>query len=97
MEISYASSSSTDIGGMLGRQVKVIPLQHPEVSNLSAAPTATLLMKWLPNFAGMSSRDWMTLVLPCSRWIRSYKWKEYLQIDLMAGITVGVMLVPQVN
>ncbi|KAG5237647.1 sulfate transporter [Salix suchowensis] len=33
--------------------------------------------------------------LPCCRWIRTYKWREYLQPDLMAGLTVGVMLIPQ--
>jgi sulfate transporter 4 len=40
--------------------------------------------------------EWLELFLPCFRWIRTYKWREYLQVDLMAGITVGVMLVPQV-
>lgn len=34
-------------------------------------------------------------MLPCSRWIRTYKWREYFQVDLMAGTTVGIMLVPQ--
>jgi sulfate transporter 4 len=29
--------------------------------------------------------------------MRSYRWKEDLQADLAAGITVGVMLVPQVR
>lgn len=43
----------------------------------------------------MSGMEWMELVLPCTRWIRAYKWREYLQADLMAGITVGIMLVPQ--
>lgn len=40
--------------------------------------------------------DWIELFLPCYRWISRYKWREYLQPDLMAGVTVGVMLVPQV-
>lgn len=35
------------------------------------------------------------MLLPCSRWIRTYKYREYLQLDLMAGTTVGVMLIPQ--
>ncbi|CAA6654877.1 unnamed protein product [Spirodela intermedia] len=80
MEISYATASNSDMAVSLsgvsgsGRQVKVIPLQHPIASNPAAPPT---------------------LLLPCSRWIRSYKWREWLQVDLVAGITVGVMLVPQ--
>lgn len=41
--------------------------------------------------------EWLEVFLPCTRWIRTYKWREYLQVDLMAGITVGVMLVPQVE
>lgn len=43
----------------------------------------------------MSAMEWLELLLPCTRWIRTYKWREYLQADVMAGITVGTMLVPQ--
>lgn len=43
----------------------------------------------------MTGIEWMELFLPCIRWIRTYKWREYLQADLMAGVTVGIMLVPQ--
>ncbi|CAA7389572.1 unnamed protein product [Spirodela intermedia] len=101
MEISYATASNSDMAVSLsgvsgsGRQVKVIPLQHPIASNPAAPPTASFFTNWLPNFKGMSLRDWTELLLPCSRWIRSYKWREWLQVDLVAGITVGVMLVPQ--
>lgn len=40
--------------------------------------------------------EWIDFFFPCSRWMRTYKVNEYLQPDLMAGITVGIMLVPQV-
>lgn len=43
----------------------------------------------------MTFEEWIELFIPCYRWIRAYKWREYLQLDLMAGITVGIMLVPQ--
>ncbi|KAG1365749.1 putative Sulfate transporter 4.1, chloroplastic [Cocos nucifera] len=43
----------------------------------------------------MTAVEWMELFLPCSRWIRTYRWRDYLQVDLMSGLTVGVMLVPQ--
>lgn len=33
--------------------------------------------------------------LPCIVWLRQYNWREWLKLDVMAGITVGVMLVPQ--
>jgi len=45
----------------------------------------------------MTWLEWIEFLIPCSRWIRIYKWREFLQLDLMAGITVGVMLVPQVT
>lgn len=43
----------------------------------------------------MTFEEWIELFIPCYRWIRTYKWRDYLQPDLMAGITVGIMLVPQ--
>lgn len=45
----------------------------------------------------MKTVDWIDYFLPCSRWIRTYNWREYLQPDVIAGVTVGVMLVPQVE
>ncbi|CAN6471254.1 unnamed protein product [Victoria cruziana] len=109
MEISYASSSAKDfaagggIGGVGGRQVKVIPLRHPDPSSASSSllsAIVTLLAfllppRWRTKFKQMTLLQWMELLIPCSRWIRTYKWREYLQVDLMAGLTVGIMLVPQ--
>ncbi|KAL6977305.1 Sulfate transporter 4.1, chloroplastic [Sarracenia purpurea var. burkii] len=103
MEITYASPSSGDISGDLtsgsmpttGRPVKVIPLQHPTASTSSSPPAFPLVSRWRSKLKRMTSMEWIELFLPCYRWLRSYKWREYFQLDLMAGITVGVMLVPQ--
>ncbi|EMS45032.1 Sulfate transporter 4.1, chloroplastic [Triticum urartu] len=43
----------------------------------------------------MGPWEWAEAALPCLAWMRSYRWKEDFQADLAAGITVGVMLVPQ--
>lgn len=108
-EITYASPSSGDLASLAGnmpatqqRAVKVIPLQHPEPSSSGAsassslvASTNTLLARWRAKLKGMTTTDWICVFLPCYRWIRSYKFNEYLQHDVAAGITVGVMLVPQ--
>lgn len=45
----------------------------------------------------MGPLEWAEAALPCVAWTRKYRWKEDLQADLAAGITVGVMLVPQVQ
>lgn len=50
------------------------------------------------DFSGWEKIDWIGLLVrffPCIGWIRSYKWDEFLQADVMTGITVGTMLVPQ--
>ncbi|KAL6977311.1 hypothetical protein U1Q18_026110, partial [Sarracenia purpurea var. burkii] len=103
MEITYASPSSGDISGDLtsgsmpttGRPVKVIALQHPTASTSSSPPVFHLVSRWRSKLKRMTSTEWIELFLPCYRWLRFYKWRDYFQLDLMAGITVGVMLVPQ--
>eukprot|EP00775_Hariotina_reticulata_P008330 gene8330-8515_t len=39
--------------------------------------------------------DWFAYFLPCLRWLRTYNIKQYLMWDLLAGISVGFMIVPQ--
>ncbi|XAR66317.1 hypothetical protein NMG60_11012504 [Bertholletia excelsa] len=109
MEINYASSSSPDLSSSVahhssnsmsaaGRPVKVIPLQHPTVaasSSVSPVMTFPTVLRWRSKLESMTANEWIELFIPCYRWMRTYKWREYLQLDLMAGITVGIMLVPQ--
>ncbi|KAE9595209.1 putative SLC26A/SulP transporter [Lupinus albus] len=81
------------------RTVRIIPLQHPTETTSSSSSSSSSsplpFSLWLSNLRRMTWLEWIELFFPCCRWIRTYKWKEYFQIDLMAGITVGVMLVPQ--
>jgi len=39
--------------------------------------------------------DWVAAVLPCWAWLRTYPVRQNLPADLMAGLTVGLMIVPQ--
>uniref|UniRef100_A0A9I9DXJ1 STAS domain-containing protein n=1 Tax=Cucumis melo TaxID=3656 RepID=A0A9I9DXJ1_CUCME len=104
MEITYSSPSATSLSfsnssmPTSGRPVKVIPLQHPTTTSSSAAGgfgAGNLVKSWTTKVKRMTWVHWMELLLPCSRWIRTYKWREYLQSDLLSGITIGIMLVPQ--
>ncbi|KAM7494958.1 hypothetical protein LguiB_029567 [Lonicera macranthoides] len=107
MEITYASTSSHNIaavsasaldssGAMPTRSVRVIPLQHPTTTSTSSSSSfSPLISRWRTKLRRMTTTEWIELFLPCYRWIRTYKWRDYLQADLMAGITVGIMLVPQ--
>ncbi|GLT93136.1 hypothetical protein SLE2022_109410 [Rubroshorea leprosula] len=99
---SYSSPSSSSLSAGLAsmptRAVKIIPLQHPDTTSFagnSSVWSNALFSGWASKIKRMTAVEWIDLFLPCCRWIRTYKWREYLQLDLMAGITVGVMLVPQ--
>ncbi|XP_073222237.1 sulfate transporter 4.1, chloroplastic-like isoform X2 [Cicer arietinum] len=104
MEITYASHSFADLRtasmastttAALTRPVRVIPMQHPNVASSSSPAPNVSVLRWVSKLRQMTWLEWMEFFLPCYRWIRIYKWREYFQVDLMAGITVGVMLVPQ--
>ncbi|KAF3433777.1 hypothetical protein FNV43_RR24880 [Rhamnella rubrinervis] len=101
MEITYASPSLSDLqeGSSMPtstRPVKIIPLQHPTAATTSSSFAAgAFFSRWISKLQRMNLVEWVELFLPCFRWIRTYKWREYFQVDLMAGVTVGIMLVPQ--
>ncbi|XP_060212620.1 probable sulfate transporter 4.2 isoform X2 [Lycium barbarum] len=91
---SSSSSSPISISTGNSRSVKIIPLEHPSATSSSpSSPSA--VAKWKARIKRMTWKDWIELFFPCYRWMRTYKVNEYLQPDLMAGITVGIMLVPQ--
>ncbi|XP_028803823.1 probable sulfate transporter 4.2 isoform X2 [Neltuma alba] len=110
MDITYVSPSGSNLAGDSSsmpasasasptRPVRVIPLKHPTIpasSSLSSSSHVNLVLsRWATKLRLMTCVEWIELFLPCCRWIRTYRWREYFQVDLMAGITVGVMLVPQ--
>ncbi|KAG9145329.1 hypothetical protein Leryth_008266 [Lithospermum erythrorhizon] len=100
MDSTYASPSSSNLSSIASskRAVKVIPLQYPSLNSESTALTgggAAAIRRWKEKMRRMRGREWVEMMLPCYRWIRTYKVNEYLQADLMSGITVGIMLVPQ--
>lgn len=42
-----------------------------------------------------SPKKWLCAFLPMSSWLSTYKWRSYLPTDTLAGLTVGVMIIPQ--
>jgi sulfate transporter 4 len=45
--------------------------------------------------ANKSVEDWIGAFLPCWMWLRVYAWKSNLWRDVVAGLTVGIMVIPQ--
>ncbi|CAH2053897.1 unnamed protein product [Thlaspi arvense] len=91
---STASSSSSP-----AIPVKVIPLHHPDSPSSDprrpSVPFHDFFSRWTTKIKRMTVFDWLDTLFPCFIWIRTYRWQQYFKLDLMAGITVGVMLVPQ--
>ncbi|CAN0909446.1 Sulfate transporter 4.1, chloroplastic [Linum grandiflorum] len=104
---TYASSSSVDISSFspssamptpgFSRPVKIIPLQHPSVSSstTSSSSPADFFSSFLSKFKRLTFLQLIERLFPCFRWIRDYRWREHFQVDLLAGLTIGIMLVPQ--
>ncbi|CAL5081770.1 unnamed protein product [Urochloa decumbens] len=98
MERSYASRSSGELATAAsgsGRPVRVIPLRHPPGFGSISSSSPPWWRAAVGRARSMGPLEWAEAALPCVAWMRKYRWKEDLQADLAAGITVGVMLVPQ--
>jgi hypothetical protein len=42
-----------------------------------------------------AAEDWIMAFIPACKWLRSYRWKSTLWRDVVAGLTVGIMVIPQ--
>lgn len=83
------------------------PNAPPEVDEYSASATLydgsggpeTWFDKHLLNlknaFTKMSCQDWAETIIPMLSWLKTYDWRTSLLSDFIAGLTVGVMIVPQ--
>ncbi|XP_038992099.1 probable sulfate transporter 4.2 [Hibiscus syriacus] len=103
-----SSTTTASRSTMPARPVKIITLHHPDTTygspgGFGSSSSSYSSSFWYDSlFSGVRGKikrmtliDWIEMFLPCFRWIRTYRWREYFQVDLMAGTTVGIMLVPQ--
>ncbi|CAD5164353.1 unnamed protein product [Musa acuminata subsp. malaccensis] len=96
MEITYATSSNLDLAdGVVGMDMAAWEVRSerpwPSLHSSSAPPVS----RWWSSLKAMTATEWLEMLLPCTRWICRYRSGDYLELDLTAGVTVGVMLVPQ--
>lgn len=68
-------------------------------SQLNHAPTLTFWQKRKTyvkdEVTTRTTCDWISTFLPVAKWIRTYDVKTNLIQDVIAGLTVGVMIIPQ--
>lgn len=54
-----------------------------------------LRIKATTSLTETSREDWLLTAIPCLSWLKTYNWKLTFPADLMAGLTVGLMVIPQ--
>jgi sulfate transporter 4 len=81
--------------------VKLLSVNHPTTSSRTSASRfmdSSSSSSSAAAAATWTAEDWRHLLerlVPAVRWLRTYDVRNYLKADLIAGITVGTMLVPQ--
>ena len=65
--------------------------------NLSAKRAYSSVIQGLlkESFRPRAAREWIGTFLPCYNWLCTYDWRTMLLSDILAGLAVGVMVVPQ--
>lgn len=75
------------------------PLQKDEDTLSASGATEQWFEKHSNNFKqglrGRSLTSWAETFLPMVTWLKSYDWRANIFTDIIAGLTVGIMIVPQ--
>lgn len=51
--------------------------------------------RYAKSYGSYNTWQWASTLLPCLAWLRTYNWRKDLVWDIVAGISVGTMVVPQ--
>lgn len=78
----------------------VVPLRNPlNMEGDGSVSSAGKIQHWstkvVNNYRQKNRKEWLNTALPITKWLMIYKWKDFLLNDILAGLTVGVMIVPQ--
>jgi len=79
---------------------KVHDPMNPDQDAMTNASTNGAPEQWLDKqvkgfVRKRSYMEWLEIVLPMTSWLKNYKWRSCFLTDAIAGLTVGVMIVPQ--
>lgn len=76
-----------------------VPAHRQPSSDAILEDTSSCCAKWTAScretMAAKSPDDWLGTILPMYSWLKGYPWRTAAVQDLVAGLTVGVMIVPQ--
>ena len=67
----------------------------PDRFSKTAPDTKKILASYQDHLHRRTGGEWVETFLPCYKWLKSYAWRSTLPKDIVAGCTVGAMIVPQ--
>jgi sulfate transporter 4 len=86
-------------GGGGGGGSSMYNANNDPASTYAASDAFSAPERWMErhkqSLHGKSCHDWISTLLPMYGWLRTYQWKQFLLTDIIAGLTVGVMVIPQ--
>ncbi|XP_014476242.1 PREDICTED: solute carrier family 26 member 10 isoform X2 [Dinoponera quadriceps] len=74
------------------------PLYEHEALNQNyryEKPKSSLIQSTVNNIRSKNWQFCVTSVVPAIKWLNSYNWKENILPDIISGLTVGIMHIPQ--
>ncbi|KAK9834618.1 hypothetical protein WJX74_005849 [Apatococcus lobatus] len=73
-----------------------VPSSQPDLPAFDSRNRITALLDRLRmTVCTRSLWDWLAVLVPLAGWLPRYKWRSRLWADLIAGMTIGVMVIPQ--
>eukprot|EP01025_Chloroclados_australasicus_P052553 TRINITY_DN612_c0_g2_i2.p2 TRINITY_DN612_c0_g2~~TRINITY_DN612_c0_g2_i2.p2 ORF type:complete len:667 (-),score=99.60 TRINITY_DN612_c0_g2_i2:54-2054(-) len=81
-------------------RMRNVPLSSEVSGELTRAESVHVWMsrsatRMRGRFLRYTKKDWLNIFIPCTKWLATYQWRSFLIADLIAGLTVGVMVIPQ--
>eukprot|EP01023_Acetabularia_acetabulum_P017954 TRINITY_DN19038_c0_g1_i2.p1 TRINITY_DN19038_c0_g1~~TRINITY_DN19038_c0_g1_i2.p1 ORF type:complete len:768 (-),score=144.29 TRINITY_DN19038_c0_g1_i2:2692-4830(-) len=85
------------------RQIRMVPLSSELQVGERKAPGGNGVKEWATRYfekkrvscSQYTFIDWLNTLIPCSRWLATYQWRSFIIADIIAGLTVGIMVIPQ--
>ncbi|XP_067899056.1 sulfate transporter [Heterodontus francisci] len=77
------------------RKFSPIILEEQEKKTLDVKKIAVKRLKKYCSCTPTKAKDLLVDLFPVIRWFPKYKWKEWILGDIMSGLIVGILLVPQ--
>lgn len=93
-----SSSFTPSISKGMHKSHSRVPINDIQESSIIDEATRVLHRQKTNYTRGMkdfSTFDWFAYFIPCLRWLRTYRWKDWLLTDILAGLSVGAMVIPQ--